>query len=455
MLYSIKKVHLIGIGGIGMSGIAELLKNKEFVVSGSDIADSPNVQRLINLGIDVSIGHNKENISDAELVIYSDAIPEDNVELIEALAKNIIVYSRARMISEIAKLNNSTVAIAGTHGKTTTTSMVGTILKSINLDPTIIVGGVVKSLESNSFLGAGDTFVVEADEYNKSLLHLSPTIAVINNIDFEHIECYKNIDELKATFLQFANSVPFYGTVCLCKDSKNVASILHKIDKPIITYGIESQDVDIKAENLHQENGNISFDVKVKNQKFSINLPVPGKYNVYNALAAISVCEAMEIDMKNTCKALGAFSGVKRRFDIKADKNIMIIDDYAHHPVEVQNVIETVKSNWNKNLNVIFQPHLFSRTKEFYMEFANALMSADSVMITEIFASREKDDNSINSSLIIDEMLKLNHKNVSYVCSKEIVKKVKSIAVKGDIFLTMGAGNIWRYAEELGEHFNG
>ena len=196
MLYSVKKVHLIGIGGIGMSGIAELLKNKEFLVSGSDIVDSPIVQRLINLGINVSIGHSKENISDAQLVIYSDAIPENNVELIEAFSKNILVYSRAKMISEIAKLNNSTVAIAGTHGKTTTTSMVGTILKSMNLDPTIIVGGVIKSLESNSILGAGDTLVVEADEYNKSLLHLSPTIAVINNIDFEHIECYIDIEDL-------------------------------------------------------------------------------------------------------------------------------------------------------------------------------------------------------------------------------------------------------------------
>ena len=321
--------------------------------------------------------------------------------------------------------------------------MVGTILKEIDLDPTIIVGGVIKSLESNSVLGTGDTFVVEADEYNKSLLHLSPTIAVINNIDFEHIECYKDVDDLKDTFLQFANSVPFYGTVCLCKDSNNVASILPKIDKPLITYGIESQNVDIKAENLHQENGNVSFDVKVKNRKFSINLSVPGKYNVYNALAALSVCETMGIDIESACKALSTFSGVKRRFDIKANKDVMIIDDYAHHPVEVQNVIETVKSNWNKNLNVIFQPHLFSRTKEFYKDFAKALMSADNVMITEIFASREKDDNSTNSNLIIDEMLKLNHKNVSYISSKDIIKKVKSIGAKGDIFLTMGAGNIW------------
>ena len=454
MLYSVKKVHLIGIGGIGMSGIAELLKNKEFLVSGSDIVDSPIVQRLINLGINVSIGHNKENISDAELVIYSDAIPENNVELIEAYSKNILVYSRAKMISEIAKLNNSTVAIAGTHGKTTTTSMVGTILKSMNLDPTIIVGGVIKSLESNSILGAGDTLVVEADEYNKSLLHLSPTIAVINNIDFEHIECYKDIDDLKDTFLQFANSVPFYGTVCVCKDSKNVASIIPKIDKRLVTYGIENQNVDINAENLNQKDGNTSFDLIVKNQKFLVNLSVPGKYNVYNALAAISVCETMGIDIESACKALSGFSGVRRRFDIKANKDIMIVDDYAHHPVEVQNVIEAVKNNWKKNLNVIFQPHLFSRTKEFYRDFAKALMNADNVMITDIFASREKDDHSTNSNLIIDEMLKLNHKNVSYVSSEEIVKKVKSIGAKGDIFLTMGAGNIWRYAEELGKHYN-
>ena len=212
--------------------------------------------------------------------------------------------------------------------------------------------------------------------------------------------------------------------------------------------------MDIKAENLHQENGTISFDVKVKDQIFSVNLSVPGKYNVYNALAALSVCETMGIDLESACKALSNFSGVKRRFDIKANEDIMIIDDYAHHPVEVQNVIETVKSNWNKNLNVIFQPHLFSRTKEFYKDFAKALMIADNVMITEIFGSREKEDNSTTSDLIINEMLKLNHKNVSYVSSKDIVEEVKSRGVKGDIFLTMGAGNIWRYAEELGKHYN-
>ena len=276
MLYSIKNIHLIGIGGIGMSGIAELLKNKGFLVTGSDISDSLNVQRLTSLGIEVSIGHFKENISDTDLVIYSDAIPKDNIELNEALNKNLLVYSRARMISEIAKLNNSTIAISGTHGKTTTTSMIGSILKELNLDPTIIVGGVVKSLESNSLLGNGETLVVEADEYNKSLLHLNPTIAVINNIDFEHIECYKDLEDLKETFLQFANSVPFYGKVCACLDSSNVASIIKRIDKPLITYGIENEDVDIKAENIQQKNGNVSFDVKVKNKVITAHCPNTG-----------------------------------------------------------------------------------------------------------------------------------------------------------------------------------
>jgi UDP-N-acetylmuramate--alanine ligase len=332
--------------------------------------------------------------------------------------------------------------------------MVGSILKALNLDPTIIVGGVVKSLESNSVLGSGETFVVEADEYNKSLLHLNPTIAVINNIDFEHIECYKDLNELKETFLKFANSVPFYGKVCVCLDSNNIASIITRIDKPLISFGIENSDVDIKAEDIQQKNGTVSFNVKVKDKKYSVNLSVPGKYNVYNALAALSVCETMGIDIEKACKALSDFGGVKRRFDIKVDKRVMIVDDYAHHPVEVQNVVETVKDNWDTNLNVIFQPHLYSRTKEFYKEFANALMSADNVMITEIFASREKGNESINSNLIINEMLRLNHKNVSFVSSDEIVEKVKTIAKDGDIFLTMGAGNIWRFAEELGKHFN-
>ena len=357
--------------------------------------------------------------------------------------KNLLVYSRAKMISEIAKLNNSTIGIAGTHGKTTTTSMVGNILKSLNLDPTVIVGGVVKSLESNSLLGSGDTFVVEADEYNKSLLHLNPTIAVINNIDFEHIECYKDLNDLKDTFIQFANSVPFYGKVCLCSDFENIKSIIKKIDKPITTYGIENSDADIIADNILQKNAKTTFNVIIDDQKFLVNLALPGRYNVYNALAAISVCYTMGIKAEDVCNALSSFSGVKRRFDIKSKKSVMIVDDYAHHPVEVSNVISATKENWNKKLNVIFQPHLFSRTKKFYKDFADALMKADRVMITEIFGAREKKDISISSQLIIDEMIKLKHPKVSFIPIDKVVDKVKSIATNEDIFLTIGAGNIW------------
>jgi len=455
MLYSVKRVHFIGIGGIGMSGIAELLSNKNFIVTGSDLSSSPNVDRLRNLGIEISIGHSDKNIANAELVIYSDAIPEENVELNAAKSKHLLVYSRAKMISEIAKLNNSTVAVAGTHGKTTTTSMIGSILKSLNLDPTIIVGGVVKSIESNSVLGSGDTFVVEADEYNKSLLQLNPTIAVINNIDFEHVECYNDIDELKNTFIDFANSVPFYGTVCLCMDSENVVSIGDKIDKPKLTYGIDSKNVDFRAIELKHNNGCVSFKVEIESTIHSFKLNIPGKYNVYNALAAIVVSHIMGLDMENVSYALKQFSGVRRRFDIKVDKDIMVIDDYAHHPVEVKSVISAVKNNWNRNLTVIFQPHLFSRTKEFYKEFADALMSADKIFVTEIFASREKDDKSVTSQIIIDELInKKNHKDVTFLPLKNAVDELNSITKKDDIILTLGAGDIWRYSEQLGKHFD-
>jgi UDP-N-acetylmuramate--alanine ligase len=332
--------------------------------------------------------------------------------------------------------------------------MIGSILKSLNLDPTIIVGGVVKSIESNSVLGSGDTFVVEADEYNKSLLQLNPTIAVINNIDFEHVECYNDLDELKNTFIDFANSVPFYGTVCLCMDSENVVSIGDKIDKPKLTYGIDSKNVDFRAIELKHNNGCVSFKVEIENTVHSFKLNIPGKYNVYNALAAIVVSHTMGLDMENVSYALKQFSGVRRRFDIKVDKDVMVIDDYAHHPVEVKSVISAVKNNWNRNLTVIFQPHLFSRTKEFYKEFAEALMFADKIFVTEIFASREKDDKSVTSQIIIDELINKNHKDVTFLPLKNAVDELNSITKKDDIILTLGAGDIWRYSEQLGKHFD-
>ena len=453
MLASIKNIHFIGIGGIGMSGIAELLHNQNFNITGSDLSRSSNVERLEKLGIQISIGHSSDNINELDLVIYSDAIPENNCELIETKKQNILCYSRAKMISQIAKLKSSTVAIAGTHGKTTTTSIVGSILKDSNLDPTIIVGGVVKSINSNSVLGEGDVFVVEADEYNKSLLELNPTIAVINNIDLEHTDCYKDIDDLKETFLQFANSVPFYGAVSICKDSENAASLINDIDdKPIFTYGIYSKDVDFRAEDIVQNDGNTTFTLVEKNQKYPVSIKFPGIYNIWNALAAISVARIMNVPIENIINSLEKFDGVKRRFDIKNnDESLMVIDDYGHHPVEVQNVIKAIKDNWDRRLVVAFQPHLYSRTEQFFKEFAESLLLADSVLITEIFASRELNNDSINSQAIVDEMLKLGHQFVTPTTLENLVDDVESIYKKGDIILTIGAGNIWRYSDLIKE----
>ena len=452
MLSSINRIHFIGIGGIGMSGIAELLFNQNFKITGSDLSESSNTDRLKKLDIPISIGHDRSNISSAEIVVYSDAIPKDNVELIEANDRNIQCYSRGQIISQLAKLKSSTVGISGTHGKTTTTSMIGSILKDSNLDPTIIVGGVVKSINTNSVLGSGDTFVVEADEFNRTFLQLSPTIAVINNIDFEHIDCYKDIDDLKGAFIEFANSVPFYGMVSICKDSENAAAIIPSIDKPIVTYGIESGDVDFRAINIVHNNGKVVFDLIFKEQSYPFSMNVPGEYNIFNALAAISVCKTMGLSLEDISRSLKMFSGVKRRFDIKIQNNdLMIIDDYAHHPVEVSSVIKAIKSNWDRRLLVIFQPHLYSRTKQFYKEFAEALQDADLVFVTEIFASREKLDASITSEKIGKYLKELNHNNVFNITTESLITDVKSKYMKGDIILTVGAGNIWRFADKLSE----
>ncbi len=281
---------------------------------------------------------------------------------------------------------------------------------------------------------------------------MNPTIAVINNIDLEHTDCYKDIDDLKETFLQFANSVPFYGAVSICKDSENAASLINDIDKPIFTYGIHSKDVDFRAEDIVQNNGNTTFTLVEKNQKHPISMKLPGVYNVWNALAAISVARIMNVSINKIINSLEKFDGVKRRFDIiNNDESLMVVDDYGHHPVEVESVIKAIKDNWNRRLVVAFQPHLYSRTEQFFKEFSESLLLADSVLITEIFASRELDNNSINSQMIVDEMLRLGHQSVMPTTLENLVDDVESVYKKGDIILTIGAGNIWRYSDLIKE----
>jgi UDP-N-acetylmuramate--alanine ligase len=452
MLSHLKKIHFIGIGGIGMSGIAELLHKKGFIISGSDISNNSNIERLQKMNIQITTEHLEKNIAGKDLVVYSDAIPFDNCELLTANKQGILCFSRAKMLSEISKMSKATIAISGTHGKTTTTSMIGTIVKNENLNPTVIVGGVVKSFQTNTLLGSGDTFIVEADEYNRTFLHLSPSISVINNIDFEHIDTYQNLEDLKEAFVEFANSTQFHGIVAICSDSENAKSIIPKIDKTIITYGIHDKNADFRAEKIFQKNGKVSFEAIFRNNKIKVRLNIPGEHNILNALAALVVCDFMGLNLEHITKSLNEFSGVNRRFDFHRNENqLMIIDDYAHHPVEVKFVIDTIKKNWNRRLITIFQPHLFSRTKQFYKDFAKALKSSDVVLITEIFASREKLDKSVTSKLIVDEMKKIEHNNVQFVEYDNVKSEVKKLYRSGDIILTAGAGNIWRKAIELNQ----
>jgi len=452
MLSQLKKIHFIGIGGIGMSGIAELLHKKGFIISGSDISNNSNIERLRKMNIQITTEHLEKNITGKDLIVYSDAIPSDNCELRMANNSGVLCFSRAKMLSEISKMSKATIAISGTHGKTTTTSMIGTVVKNEDLNPTVIVGGVVKSFQTNTLLGSGDTFIVEADEYNRTFLHLSPSISVINNIDFEHIDTYKNLDELKEAFIEFANSTQFHGIVAVCSDSENAKSIIPKIDKTVITFGVKDKSADFRAEKILQKNGKVSFDAIFRNNRIKMHLNVPGEHNILNALAALVVCDFMGLKVDHIAKSLKEFSGVNRRFDFQRnDKELIIIDDYAHHPVEVNFVVDSIKKNWNRRLITIFQPHLFSRTKQFYKDFARALYSSDIVLITEIYASREKIDKSVTSKSIVDEMKKLKHTNVQFIQYDKVLGGIKKIYRSGDIILTAGAGNIWRKAVELNQ----
>tara|TARA_Y100001968_G_scaffold15374_2_gene12378 strand:- start:376 stop:1761 length:1386 start_codon:yes stop_codon:yes gene_type:complete len=442
MLGETKKIHFVGIGGIGMSGIAELLYNLEYIVSGSDLIESDRTKHLSKIGIDIKIGHNKNNVSNVDLVVYSSAVQLDNCELIESKKNNIPIIKRAEMLGELLKVKQNSIAVSGTHGKTSTTSMLGSILNEAKKHPTLVVGGIVHELQSNSILGKGDTIVVEADEYDRTLLSLKPTMSIVTNIEYEHSDCYENLDSLKNTFLSFINSVPFYGINVIYYDDINIQSILNKIKRPYLKYG-KSNLCDIRYENTNFKGSKSSFDLIVDNvSRGKIDLQVPGEHNILNSLAAIGVAMELNIDLDIIKKGIKNYKGVKRRFEIKykTNNNIMIVDDYAHHPTEVDATIKSARAGWKLNkLIVIFQPHLYSRTKIFYKEFANILSKADIVFLTDIFPSREKPVEGVNSNLIFNNM-ELNKKFL--LSKKEITNKVSKVTSDGDMVIVMGAGDI-------------
>ncbi len=449
---SVKKIHFVGIGGIGMSGIAEILLNQGFLVSGSDISKSENTDYLESLGAEIHIGHSEENINDAEVVVYSSAVdPKNNPETIAALKFNIPLLRRAEMLAEVSRLNYC-LAVSGTHGKTTTTSLCGLTMLKAGLDPTVIVGGRLRGFGgTNARLGRGDWTVVEADEFDRSFLQLLPTIAVVNNIEPEHLDIYKDFEDLKTTFLEFSNKVPFYGFVAVCLDDIGVKSILGGIKKKVITYGL-SRHANVRAENIKYDNITSEFIAVYNGQDLGIvKLNIPGIHNVRNSLAAVSIGLELEIPFEKIAESLSEFTGVNRRFEIKGNKNdTLVIDDYAHHPTEVQATISAARNGWNKRIITVFQPHTYTRTRDFYTDFGKSFDDSDILIVTDVYPAREKPIEGINGKLIADTAVAFGHKNVIYAETlDDAYAYAKEIYKQGDIILTLGAGDIWKLANKL------
>lgn len=452
MFKSTKKIHFVGIGGIGMSGIAEILLKQGFEVSGSDMSSSQNTDYLISKGAKIYIGHSSENIQDAEVVVYSSAVNiNENPETIFAKEHKIPLIRRAEMLAEVSRLNYS-IGVAGTHGKTTTTSMLSLILIEAGIDPTVIVGGRLSDLGgTNARLGNGEWTVLEADEFDRSFLQLTPTISVINNIESEHLDVYRDVEDIETTFSEFANKVPFYGFVSLGLDDNGVKNILPKLNKKFVTFGF-NRNCDYRGENPVYQNREASCEVYEFGKKLgSIKIRIPGEYNLKNALASTSVARMMGIDFNVIRTALEKFSGVFRRFEEKGYYNgVRVIDDYAHHPSEVKACLKGARDSFDNRIVCLFQPHTYTRTRDQYLEFAKSFDEADEIIITDVYPARELPIEGVTGKLIADSAIQFGHKNVSYVSDNSMVEDVvKSKIKEGDILITMGAGNIWKIGENL------
>lgn len=453
MFKSVRRIHFVGIGGIGMSAIAEILINQGFEVSGSDLSPSQNTSYLQKIGADIKFGHFKENIEGAQVVVYSSAVhPHDNPETMEALEKGIPIIRRAEMLAEVSRLNYC-LAVAGTHGKTTTTSMVGLILIKAGIDPTVIVGGRLADFGgTNARLGKGNWTVVEADEYDRSFLQLLPTISIINNVEPEHLDIYRDFDDIKDTFSEFANKVPFYGLVALGIDDAGSREIAGRINKQLITFGIDNN-ANYTARNIRTENHRIIADVyEYGNLLGEVNLKIPGMHNLKNALGAISVARKMGIDFKIISESLSEFKGVYRRFDIKGEFNgVIVVDDYAHHPTEIKATLSAARNTWtDRRIVVAFQPHTFTRTQAMWEEFSTSFDDADTVIVTEIYPAREKPIYGITGKLIFDAMEKNSEREVYFIPTVDGVNEFADKYLKsGDLFITIGAGNICDCSERF------
>ena len=447
-----KHIFFVGIGGIGMSGIAEILLAKGFRVSGSDRQLSDITLYLADHGAQIYEGHTADNLVDVDLLVYSSAVPQSNPERQHAIQLGIEQIRRAEMLAQLM-IDKMNIAIGGTHGKTTTTALCSKIVIDAGLDPTVVIGGKLKDLKTNARLGNGDIFLTEADEYDRSFLTLSPDLAVLTSLEADHLDCYKDIKDIQQTFIEFTNNVPEDGFIICCTDNPGIKEIVPRISKPVITYGT-TPDADYRAVNITYRETSSYFDIETSDLSVEgITIQIPGIHNVLNSLAAFTIADVLEINLESVKSSLSEFTGVDRRFEIKGVVNdIMIVDDYAHHPSEVAATLTGAKNGWDRHLLAIFQPHLFSRTRDFYKDFATELSFADEIILTNIYPAREEPIAGVDSSLILDEAKQLGFDNFILISNKReieayLIEKLKP----GDMVITMGAGDIWTISENLVE----
>jgi UDP-N-acetylmuramate--alanine ligase len=444
-------IHFVGIGGIGMSGIAELLLNLGYKVSGSDLSLSDITRRLESLGGSIFKGHSEEQIQKADVVVVSSAVSAENPEVVAAHRASIPVIPRAEMLAELMRLKYS-VAIAGAHGKTSTTSIVATVLGKGGLDPTVVIGGKLKSIGSNAILGGGDFIVAEADESDGSFLKISPTIAVVTNIDREHLDFYRDLDHIKEVFLSFIEKIPFYGLAVLCLDNEPIQSLIPKIQKRFTTYGMSTQ-ADFKAKDVVFEGLRSHFTVDHLGTSLGkITLNLPGIHNVYNSLASIAVGFELDIPFDVIKSALQTAEGVQRRLEIKGEKRgIIVVDDYGHHPTEIKATLQAARECWpDKRIAVVFQPHRYTRTRALFEEFTTAFYQSDLLVVLPIYAAGEKKIEGVKGIALFEEIQRHGHKDVVYMDGLEAaVSHLKDILTENDILLTLGAGDVWKVGEML------
>jgi len=450
MKRKIGHIHFVGIGGIGMSGIAEVLLNLGYTVSGSDIGRTDITERLISLGATVSYEHRSANVGDAGVVVTSTAVREDNPEVMEAHSGNIPVIPRAEMLAELLKMKFS-IAVSGCHGKTTTTSIISTVLAYGGLDPTMVIGGRLDSIGSNARLGDGEVIVAEADESDGSFLKLSPSISVITNIDREHLDYYLDIGEIKDAFIQFANSVPFYGSTILCNDCVNVKDILPRIKRRVITYGVSEQS-DYRATDIAFEGMESRYQLHHRGELLGdISIRAPGLFNVYNSMAAVAVARELDLAFSTIREGLRSYAGVHRRLEIKGEvAGITVVDDYGHHPTEIEATLAAARRVWSGRLVVVFQPHRYTRTQALFDDFAGAFHDADSLIITDIYAASEKEIKGVNAISLCRKIRDGGHEDTGYLSSfDEIVQHLVASVGPGDVVITLGAGDVWKVGEQL------